>query len=127
MWLSRTVDGWRAESASPQVPELVEATGRSIRSVERMTKHYYGLSPRMLARNYRAVRAASALARGEGLDAAQLGAAFSHQSPLIREIKRFAGAPPGPLGTDTRHTRTTPPRPHPTGDQGRPPHYHSAA
>ena len=95
MWFIRTVDGWLTASPSPQVPELVDATGMSIRSVERMTKHYYGLSPRMLARKYRAVRAASALARGEGLDAAQLGDAFYDQSHLIREIKRFAEATPG--------------------------------
>src|SRR3546814_9168789 len=80
---SELVDGWLTASASPQVPELVEATGMSIRSVERMTKHYYGLSPRMLARKYRAVRAASALARGEGLDSAQLGDAFYDQSHQI--------------------------------------------
>src|SRR3546814_8806389 len=55
----------------------------------------------MLARKYRAVRAASALARGEGLDSAQLGDAFYDQSHLIREIKRFAGATPGQLGKPT--------------------------
>lgn len=107
MWFIRTVDGWLTASPSPQVPELVEATGMSIRSVERMTKHYYGLSPRMLARKYRAVRAASALARGEGLDAAQLGDAFYDQSHLIREIKRFAGATPGQLGKPTSYTEAT--------------------
>ena len=107
MWFIRTVDGWLTASSSPQVPELVEATGMSIRSVERMTKHYYGLSPRMLARKYRAVRAASALARGEGLDAAQLGDAFYDQSHLIREIKRFAGATPGQLGKPTSYTEAT--------------------
>ncbi len=107
MWFIRTVDGWLTASSSPQVPELVVATGMSIRSVERMTKHYYGLSPRMLARKYRAVRAASALARGEGLDAAQLGDAFYDQSHLIREIKRFAGATPGQLGKPTSYTEAT--------------------
>lgn len=107
LWFIRTVDQWLTASASPQVPELVEATGMSIRSVERMTKHYYGLSPRMLARKYRAVRAASALARGEGLDAAQLGDAFYDQSHLIREIKRFAGATPGQLGKPTDYTEAT--------------------
>ncbi len=107
LWFIRIVDQWLTASASPQVPDLVQATGMSIRSVERMTKHYYGLSPRMLARKYRAVRAASALARGEGLDAAQLGDAFYDQSHLIREIKRFAGATPGQLGKPTRYTEAT--------------------
>ncbi|GAA0864697.1 hypothetical protein GCM10009115_20270 [Sphingopyxis soli] len=106
-WFTRTVDQWLTESPSPQVPELVEATGMSIRSVERMTKHYYGLSPRMLARKYRAVRAASAIARGQTLDDAQLGDAFYDQSHLIREMKRFAGATPGQLANPTRYTEAT--------------------
>src|SRR3546814_9899123 len=63
MWFIRTVDGWLTASASPQVPELVEATGMSIRSVERMTKHNYGLSTRVDARKLWAGRAATALAR----------------------------------------------------------------
>ena len=107
LWFIRTVDEWLTASPSPQVPDLVDATGMSIRSVERMTKHYYGLSPRMLARKYRAVRAASALARGEGLESAQLGDAFYDQSHLIREIKRFAGATPGQLGNPTLYTQAT--------------------
>ncbi len=107
MWFIRTVDQWLTASPSPQVPDLVDATGMSIRSVERMTKHYYGLSPRMLARKYRAVRATSALARGEGLDSAQLGDAFYDQSHLIREIKRFAGATPGQLSKPTYYTQAT--------------------
>lgn len=107
VWFTRTVDQWLTETSSPQVAELVAATGMSIRSVERMTKHYYGLSPRMLARKYRAVRAASALARGENLDAADLGDAFYDQSHLIREIKRFAGATPGQLSKPSSYTEAT--------------------
>lgn len=107
VWFTRTVDSWLTASMSPQVSDLVDATGMSIRSVERMTKHYYGLSPRMLARKYRAVRAASALARGECLDAAQLGDAFYDQSHLIREMKRFAGATPGQLARPTLYTEAT--------------------
>lgn len=107
MWFTRTVDRWLTQSASPQVPDLVEATGMSIRSVERMTKHYYGLSPRMLARKYRAVRAASAIARGQTLDDADLGDAFYDQSHLIREIKRFTGATPGQLSRPTLYTEAT--------------------
>lgn len=107
VWFTRTVDQWLTATQSPQVPDLVDATGMSIRSVERMTKHYYGVSPRMLARKYRAVRAASALARGECLDTAQLGDSFYDQSHLIREMKRFAGATPGQLGKPSFYTEAT--------------------
>src|SRR3546814_15301309 len=79
----------------------------SIRSVERMTKHYYGLSPRMLARKYRAVRTAAAIARGETRDADALGDAFYDQSHLIREIKRFTGATPGQPRTQSPYPTAT--------------------
>ncbi|WP_033073778.1 helix-turn-helix domain-containing protein [Sphingopyxis sp. MWB1] len=107
MWFIRTVDEWLTASPSPQVPDLVAATGMSIRSVERMTKHFYGLSPRMLARKYRAVRAAAALARGETLDDATLGDGFYDQSHLIREVKHFAGATPGQLSRPSLYTEAT--------------------
>ena len=54
-----------------------------------------------------AVRAASALARGEDLASAKLGDAFYDQSHLIREIKRFAGATPGQLARPSRYTEAT--------------------
>src|SRR3546814_13889744 len=76
----------------------------SIRAVARMTRHYYGLSPRMLARKYRAVRTAAAIARGETRDAAALGDAFYDQSHLIRETKRFTGATPGQLRKPSPYT-----------------------
>lgn len=107
LWFIRTVDAWLTASPSPQVPDLVGATGMSIRSVERMTKRYYGLSPRMLARKYRAVRAASALARGEALDDTQLSDGFYDQSHLIREVKQFAGATPGQLSKPSHYTQAT--------------------
>ena len=62
---------------------------------------------RLVVKEYRAVRAASALARGQTLDDAQLGDAFYDQSHLIREIKRFAGATPGQLANPTRYTEAT--------------------
>jgi AraC-like DNA-binding protein len=107
LWFIRTVDAWLTGSASPQVADLVAETGMSIRSVERMTKYYYGLPPRMLARKYRALRAASALARGEDLETALRGDAFYDQSHLIREVKRFAGATPGRLANPTLYTKAT--------------------
>ena len=107
LWFIRTVDKWLTESPSPQVAALVAETGMSIRSVERMTKYYYGLSPRMLARKYRALRAASALARGEDIETALRGDGFYDQSHLIREVKRFAGATPGRLAHPTPYTEAT--------------------
>ncbi|QJQ31464.1 AraC family transcriptional regulator [Sphingomonas lacunae] len=88
------VDAWLAGSPDPAIDRLIEQTGLGIRQIERLTKRYYGLPPKTLARRYRAIRAASALARGEDIDALGLGDSFYDQSHLIREVKRFAGLTP---------------------------------
>jgi AraC-like DNA-binding protein len=88
------VDRWLTENADPQVDQLAAASGMSIRSLERLTKRYYGLPPKTLARKYRALRAAAALARGEDLGAVGMEHSFYDQSHLIREVKRFAGLTP---------------------------------
>ena len=91
---TQMVDSWLIDSLDPQVEALVTRSGLSMRQLERMAKRYYGLPPKTLARKYRALRAASALARGEDLDDAGLGDSFYDQSHLIREVKRFAGLTP---------------------------------
>ncbi len=107
LWFTRTVDAWLTANLSPEVDDLVAATGMSIRSVERMTKRFYGLSPKLLARKYRALRAASALMRGEELDAHDLAGAFYDQSHLIREVKQFAGVTPSQLARPSAYGRAT--------------------
>ncbi|NJM50603.1 MAG: AraC family transcriptional regulator [Sphingomonadales bacterium] len=93
------VDQWLSKSADPQVDDLLMITGLSIRQLERTTKRYYGMPPKKLARKYRALRAAHALALGDSLDENELGSAFYDQSHLIREIKQFTGLTPGQLRT----------------------------
>jgi AraC-like DNA-binding protein len=107
LWFTRVVDRWLMASLSPQVDALIAETGMSARSVERMTKRFYGLPPKTLARKYRALRAASALARGEQLDEALLGAAFYDQSHLIREVKQFVGTTPGKMTRPSAYTEAT--------------------
>lgn len=107
MWFTRTVDKWLVSNLSPQLDDLVAAAGMSARSVERMTKRFYGVPPKVLARKYRALRAASALATGDKIDAAALADAFYDQSHLIREVKQFSGATPGQLVHPSDYTRAT--------------------
>lgn len=107
VWFTRIVDTWLAGSLSPEVDALVAQSGMSARSVERMTKRFYGVPPKMLARKYRALRAATALARGENLDETTLAAAFYDQSHLIREVKKFAGTTPGKMASPSAFTAAT--------------------
>jgi AraC-like DNA-binding protein len=104
MWFIRTVDTWLTSAPSPKIADLVAQANMSLRSIERMCKIYYGLSPRMLARKYRAVRAASLLARGESLESSCMADAFYDQSHLIRELKHFAGATPRQLRKPSAYT-----------------------
>ncbi|MEQ9661500.1 MAG: AraC family transcriptional regulator [Parasphingopyxis sp.] len=96
-WFTRTVDKWLLSDASPKLEDLIAETGLSKRQVERMTKRFYGATPKLLARKHRALRAASALVRNdpEGADTAAEG--FYDQSHLIRELKQFTGFTPGKM------------------------------
>jgi AraC-like DNA-binding protein len=95
---TRMVDDWLSASLSPEVDDLVAAAGLSRRQVERNCKRYYGSPPKVLARKYRALRAAISLARGEEGDIE--GAGFYDQSHYIREIKHFTGVTPGKIIDD---------------------------
>lgn len=95
LWFIRQCDAWLSNSANPAVPDLVASTGMSARSVERLARRYYGHTPKMLARKYRALRVAAAVARGERADDLAIDDAFYDQSHLIREMKQFAGYTPG--------------------------------
>lgn len=91
------VDAWLLEDIDPDVDKLVERTGLSPRQLERTAKRFYGMPPKKLARKYRALRAAHALAHGDSLDDTDIGLAFYDQSHLIREVKQFTGLTPGEL------------------------------
>ncbi|MES2754296.1 MAG: helix-turn-helix domain-containing protein [Pseudomonadota bacterium] len=94
---ARLVDVWLAGATSPALEALEAATGLSRRQVERRCKVLYGAPPKMLARKYRALRAAVAVvADGENLDDL-LARGFYDQSHLIREIKQFTGCTPRQL------------------------------
>lgn len=91
---TRIVDEWLAASLSPEVDDLVARLGLSRRHVERQCKRLYGAPPKLLARKYRALRAAITLARGEAEMAELIGQGFYDQSHFIREIKAFTGVTP---------------------------------
>ena len=94
MRFARQVDSWLEDSRSPEIDDLIAATGLSRRQVERKCNAIYGAPPKLLARKFRALRAAVAM-RGHDLsfdDA--VGHGFYDQSHLIREVKQFTGLTP---------------------------------
>lgn len=102
------VDRWLAENIDPDVEELIAVANLSPRQLERLTKRYYGMPPKKLARKYRALRAANRLALGDSLDASELGLAFYDQSHLTREVKQFTGLTPSQLKSGSAQlTRAT--------------------
>ena len=90
-----TVNAWLADTDSPDVEDLVERTGLSPRQVQRSCKRYFGSPPKLLARKYRALRAAIALTHEDDNLDELLVEGFYDQSHLTRELKHFTGMTPG--------------------------------
>lgn len=92
--------GWLGSSLNPDVDDLFAKLHYSRRQGERLVEQYFGLTPAALARKFRAVRASALLSqRGLSDEAeAEIAAAFSDQSHMIREIRRFCGYTPSRLG-----------------------------
>ena len=92
----RCMSEWLASSLSPPIAELPGRTGYSERQIQRLAERYFGLTPKGLARKYRALRAAVLLSRPD-LGADDIAAVEEHfydQSHMIRELRRFAGRTP---------------------------------
>lgn len=97
---TRMVDRWLASAASPDIDCLVAQSGLSRRQIERLCKRFYGVPPKLLARKYRALRAAVAMARGEAELGDVLDRGFYDQSHFIREVKQFTGITPKKFAED---------------------------
>lgn len=94
LWFTHIADNWLTGEPSPVIDRLVREAGISSRQVERLTRRIYGAPPKLLARKYRALRAASHLATADLGWADAAGEAFYDQSHFIREFKRFTGHTP---------------------------------
>jgi AraC-like DNA-binding protein len=95
LWFTRLMEGWLTDAASPSMDTLAELSGMSSRHLARMANRIYGAPPKLLARKYRALRAATMLC----CDPADAGfgtgcEAFYDQSHFIREVKLFTGLTP---------------------------------
>ncbi len=89
------VNQWLADTSAPEVEVLTAKTGLSARQIQRGCKRYFGSPPKLLARKYRALRAAVALSHHDSNLDDLLGEGFYDQSHLTRELKFFTGMTPG--------------------------------
>ena len=94
---ARQIDAWLTESPSPEMPSLIAATGLSRRQIERKCNALYGAPPKLLARKYRALRAAVAMVAGAESVGDAVDRGFYDQSHMIREVKQFTGLTPGQI------------------------------
>lgn len=94
---------WLGASFNPEVSDLDGVAGYSARQVQRLVERYFGLTPRALARKYRALRAAAMLSAPQLSleDEADLAEAFFDQPHMIREIAHFVGRTPARLSDQT--------------------------
>lgn len=95
------IDAWLSDNDSPQIEDVVEATGLSARQLARYTNRLYGAPPKLLARKYRALRCASQIVidKKNWIELCDEGN-FYDQSHFIREIKQFLGHTPHQLLSD---------------------------
>ena len=91
---TRVTDAWLTGATDPSVDSLVADLGISARQVERLAKRIYGAPPKLLARKYRALRAASLIGTNALHWSDAAGDAYFDQSHFIRDFKRFTGLTP---------------------------------
>ncbi len=97
---TRITDAWLTGALDPNVDALVAELGISARQVERLAKRIYGAPPKLLARKYRSLRAASLIGNSELHWSDAVGDAFFDQSHFIRDFKRFTGLTPSHFQRD---------------------------
>ncbi len=92
---STAFEHWLKDPNDLNVDRLVEMMDVSRRQTDRVAKEFFGASPKMLQRKYRALRAADRIRGGERSWFLAAGDGFYDQSHFIKEFKSFIGVTPG--------------------------------
>lgn len=90
------LERWLTSPDDLDLDTLAEMMDVSRRQIDRISKQFFGASPKVLQRKYRVLRAADRILfdqAADWLDAA--GPSFYDQSHFIKEFKTFVGATPG--------------------------------
>lgn len=96
----RAVNAWMSSNFNPEIARLAQLSGYSNRQVQRLVERYFGCTPKILVRKYRALRIVALLHDSATTDeqVAELLNHFYDQSHLIREVRTFAGRTPARFG-----------------------------
>lgn len=105
---------WLASDLNPPIADLYLNAEVSDRTVQRVTRRYFGVSPSRLAKRFRAIRAAMLLANPDLPQAMRdrIVDAYFDQAHLIRDIRRFTGRTPNRLSDSTMFEDTLDPQAH---------------
>ena len=106
--LIHIVFGWLSSSLDPDISALYDKLDISRSTATRLIGKYFGASPKLLARKYRALRSATILTdpKSDAQMRAQIHGLFYDQSHMIREIRHFTGYTPSTLdGIDAKIMR----------------------
>lgn len=105
---------WLASDLTPPIADLYRDIGASRRTVQRVSRRYFGVSPSRLVKRFRAIRTAMLLANPalpQEMREAVIDAYFD-QAHLIRDIRRYAGRTPARLPESTMFEDTLDPDAH---------------
>ncbi len=106
--LIHNVFGWLSSSLDPDISALYNNLDMSRSTATRLIGKYFGASPKLLARKYRALRSATILTdpKTDEQMRTQVHGLFYDQSHMIREIRHFTGYTPNALdGIDAKIMR----------------------
>ena len=95
-----TAMAWLASDLNPPIATLYDESALSKRTVQRLTRRFFGVSPARVVKRFRAIRAAMLLANPDlpqPMRDAVIDAYFD-QAHMIRDIRRYTGRTPSRLG-----------------------------
>ena len=94
------LDRWLLDPNDLKLDQLIETMDLSRRQTDRLAKQFFGASPKLLQRKYRALRAADRIRAGLTDWFAAAGSAYYDQSHFIKEFKTFMGVTPHQFATN---------------------------
>ncbi len=95
----QAIEDWLLHDETLDLDHLMAMTGVSRRQTERLAKMYFGASPKLLQRKYRALRAADTIRAGQSPWQNAAGPGYYDQSHFIKEFKTFIGVTPAQFFT----------------------------